>query len=109
MTQNIAAYFWNKSVRVFQRVVRTNPNNSDAFFRLGLAYRGLGEYDKAIATYKQAININPDSAKAHYGLGLTYVMKGDLFCASEEFRVLDELDTLLSERLFECIYRESYV
>lgn len=109
MIPNVAICFWKRAVRMFEQVVRDNPNDSDALFRLALAYRGLGEYEKAITAYKHAISINPDFAKAHYGLGLTYVINGDLTLASEEFRILDELDTSLSGRLFECIYRESYV
>ena len=49
-----------------------NPNDAQAHYDLGYAYRKSGRYQDAIAASKEAIRIKPDFAEAHYELGIAY-------------------------------------
>jgi tetratricopeptide (TPR) repeat protein len=39
---------------------------------MGVAYNGLGKYQKAIDAYKEAIKIKPDFHMAYYNMGGAY-------------------------------------
>ncbi len=56
--------------------VRKNPDDAEAHYNLGNAYRESDEYEEAIESYKQAIKINPDFAMAHKNLGFAYSTLG---------------------------------
>ena len=55
-------------------MLRINPEDADAHFNLGIAYRKSGKCQEAIEAYKQAIRINPDFAMAHDNPGLAYTL-----------------------------------
>jgi len=68
-----------KAVEAFQQALTLDPNLSEAYFRLGLAYEALDKAEEAEAAYKKAaesykiyLNDNPKDAEAHYNLGQTY-------------------------------------
>ncbi len=51
---------------------KIDPENVDAWDRLGLAYARLDRYDDAIAAYRQAVSIDPGNGDIWIGLGLAY-------------------------------------
>ena len=48
------------------------PDNSTAWYELGVAYANLGRFNEAIDAYRKAISIDPEYARAWYNLGITY-------------------------------------
>ena len=63
---------WAGELEDAQERVRNNPNDTNAHFKLGNAYRKLGQDKEAIASLKAAIRIKPNDAVAHHNLGLAY-------------------------------------
>jgi tetratricopeptide (TPR) repeat protein len=53
----------------FQNVLKLDPNNGEANWRLGLYACDAGEWEKALAYEALALDLNPNSAKYQYGWG----------------------------------------
>jgi tetratricopeptide (TPR) repeat protein len=51
---------------------KSEPENADAWYNLGIAYGVLRRYDDAIEACRQAVRINPEFALAWHNLGLAY-------------------------------------
>ena len=51
---------------------KSEPENADAWYNLGVAYGFLRRYEDAIEACRQAIRIDPEFALAWYNLGLAY-------------------------------------
>ena len=53
---------WNEAIFRWERVVKGDPENSDALNNLAVAYESVGNYDKAGKLYEQALALDEDSA-----------------------------------------------
>ena len=58
-----------------ETVVKTDPNNLEAYFGLADVNTKLRSYDSAAAVYKKIIAIDPNKEEAHLGLGSVYLRK----------------------------------
>ncbi|MDR1786864.1 MAG: tetratricopeptide repeat protein [Treponema sp.] len=65
---------------------------ASAYLSRGLAYNGLGEYDKAIADYTYALMLDPNIALAHNNRGLAYLIKSEYDPAIKDFNKAIKLD-----------------
>jgi len=63
---------YEKALPYFEKAVKQDPKNADAYFYIGVCNVNLGRNKEAVEAYKQAIRFNPDYAKAHYNLGVAY-------------------------------------
>lgn len=52
-----------------RRILQADSKNAAAHLNLGVAYKGMGQYDKALQEYEEAEKLNPD-------LGAIYLNKG---------------------------------
>jgi tetratricopeptide (TPR) repeat protein len=57
----------------FKKAVEAAPDDSLAFFLLGLTYQQMGQDENAIEPYSQAITLAPRDFWAHNNLGLAYI------------------------------------
>src|SRR5262249_1333230 len=64
--------------------VRTNPENSDAHFNLGVAWMMAGEFDSAQQEFERVVALNPRSGRAHVNLALLDWLKHDYPAAERE-------------------------
>jgi tetratricopeptide (TPR) repeat protein len=55
--------------RLYQEVLRAEPENFDALHLLGLVLHQTGHSNPAIERLQQALTVRPQSADAHYNLG----------------------------------------
>jgi tetratricopeptide (TPR) repeat protein len=55
-----------------QKWTKSDPENADAWYSLGVSYSLLNRYNDAIEAHRQALSIDPENADAWYGLGNTY-------------------------------------
>ena len=63
---------YEEEIEACKQAVRLDPDDADAHYNLGNAYRESGKYKEAIKSYKKAIRIDPDFKEAHYNLGVAY-------------------------------------
>ncbi|MCF8069907.1 MAG: tetratricopeptide repeat protein [Desulfobacterales bacterium] len=61
----------------FNKAIKEDPANIDAYFYMGISYGELGEYGKAISSITVAINLSPDNGNYYFGRGRIYMMSGD--------------------------------
>ncbi len=54
----------------FRRILQADGKNAEAHLNLGIAYKGLGQYDKAMAEYDVAAQLNPGLAAVHLNRGV---------------------------------------
>ncbi len=59
-----AKQYGEAAVADLKTVVQMNPKYEDAWNRLGVLERGLGQYDAAAASFQQAISLNPRNTGA---------------------------------------------
>ena len=70
---------WSDAAWAYEQIIKTEPANGRAWFRLGVSLHKLGEYDRAVTAYQQALNKMPETAKslAMYNLGASYAKLRD--------------------------------
>ena len=64
---------YREAVEKLKLATQLLPTNAQSWNHLGLAYHGLGEYEKAIEAYQKALTINPDLESVRYNLGVLYL------------------------------------
>ena len=55
-----------------QQAIKKNPEDSEAYFQLGLAYQSLGKHQEELQAYMKAVELKADFSDAHFNLGVTY-------------------------------------
>ena len=65
-----------KSIRVYEKAININPNDTAAHNNLGLIYLKSGKHKEAIKHYMKALKLQPNDAMAYYSLGFTYYSLG---------------------------------
>lgn len=54
---------FDNAVKIYEKVVKKNPEDDAAFFYLGRSYNKLNEDDKAAKALRQAVKLNPDNVE----------------------------------------------
>jgi tetratricopeptide (TPR) repeat protein len=67
-----------EAIAVCNRTIQENPQNAEAYDRLGWALAQQGYLAEAISAYNQAIRVNPALAEAHNHLGLALYQQGNV-------------------------------
>lgn len=68
---------YREAITKYQGAVNADPDNSEAYALLGLAYLDSGNDDLAESSLEAAIRLNPRFADAHRYLGMLYARRGD--------------------------------
>lgn len=91
-----------KAIPYLKEALRFNPYFSYAHYNLGIAYQGIGLYDKAIIEYKKALygTRQPYFVQVHNNLGVCYFIKGWTDLAIEEFKQALDIDPDFSDARF---------
>jgi tetratricopeptide (TPR) repeat protein len=69
-----------------RRILGANGNNPEALVNLGVAYKGLGQYDKAMAAYDAAQKIKPDMPEIYLNRGFILAVKAQPEKAIEYYK-----------------------
>jgi tetratricopeptide (TPR) repeat protein len=75
-----------KCIRWMEKITSLDPEDPDAFYRLGVSYEKNKDAEAAIQAYKRVITIKPDHAKAHYRTGMLYLAKQEFRAAVEPLK-----------------------
>jgi Flp pilus assembly protein TadD len=78
--------------RIFRQVLRQDPNNANAYRRLGLALNDQGLLEEAEAAHREALRLDPNYALAYNGLGITLYYQGRYEEAEAAYREALRLD-----------------
>jgi len=101
MASELASAEPDRAEQLFIRAGELDPENTEAFFQLGLLYTRLEKYDKAIAAYNQAVELNPQHPNTFYNLGYIYARTKNYGKAEEMFeRTVKLSPPFLDEALF---------
>lgn len=73
------------AIEQYREIIKIEPNNVEAYTRLGIACNRLQRYDDALKAFMRAIEIQPDKAYLHNNLGFCYVLRGELPKAEQAF------------------------
>jgi tetratricopeptide (TPR) repeat protein len=61
---------YDEAVRLFNRVARNNPENTECWWDLSQAFMAKGEYEKAIEYLDQLLSIDPQHFEAYFNKAL---------------------------------------
>lgn len=75
-----------KARKIFQEILKKEPNNMFAHNNLGKIYFDLKELDLALASYRKALDINPDFIMAQNNIAMVYKETGDYEKAEAAFK-----------------------
>jgi len=82
---------------------KSEPEDTVAWYGLGVAYRNLNRYNDAIKAFRQALRINPEYAGVWYNLGVACDLSGNPTAALDAVRKLRRLDPALADKLLNLI------
>ena len=61
-----------RAMRVYEKILRGDPNSIPVFLNLGGGYYRRGKYEVAIPYYEKVIRVNPKHYQGHYWLAMCY-------------------------------------
>ena len=96
-------------MKAYLSVTRLQPENAEAFGKLGFVYGKLRHYGEAAQALKCAIELKPDYATAYFNLGLVYSYLNQRESATREARLLRSIDDQLAHKLFDDIHADKVV
>ena len=80
------------AVPYLESMDKSDPNNVQVLYNLGIAYSELGQFDEAIIRLKRAVQLDPQHAHAWTGIGVAYQRMGKLELALEPMQKAVEAD-----------------
>jgi len=81
----------------FERVIELQPNNGDAYRRLGRTYESAGLLSDALTAFQNAIRVRPDDFNNHWALGAFYLERSQNPEAIKEFQKMVSLKPNLED------------
>lgn len=75
-----------RTIAIFEELVRRDPVSGAAWGRLGFGYMVSGRYTDAIAAFRKSLELEPDAVFAHEILGEALLFSGDLDGALAEMQ-----------------------
>ncbi len=94
---------FDNAVKIYEKVVKKNPEDDVAFFYLGRSYNKLNEDDKAAKALRQAVKLNPDNGEYQTELAESLINIAEYDEAVRALKKALELDenNLQAEELLE--------
>ncbi len=89
----VKAKDFERALSLMKKVVRSDPQNADAWNYIGFSHRKLDQLDRALPAYQKALAIDPDHRGANEYLGELYLKTGDLEKARQHLKRLDAICT----------------
>jgi tetratricopeptide (TPR) repeat protein len=65
-----------KAIKYLSKAIKLQPDYAKAYYKRGIAYDELRQYQWAIEDYNKAIRLQPDYARAYYNRGVAYLKQG---------------------------------
>src|SRR5262245_1994429 len=90
---------YDKAISSLKKAISVKPELSEAHQQLAIEYLYIGHYTDAIASLQEAIHLNPSVPLSHKLLGLAYVVVNERDKATQEYRILLQLDADMANYL----------
>ena len=91
-TTAMAEKNWDKAIELFDKSLKTNPNNADAYVGLSRAYQFTGKLAKAIESADKAVQIAPSNARAFGQFAMVNKLAGNTEAALKAFIRASQID-----------------
>lgn len=82
----------SEAIALSRKLLLENPENDEAWFRIGYSYDHQGQHDSAYFYYARAIHSNPTLAHAYYNSGVILKIWGQIEKAHEYYDIALQLD-----------------
>ncbi len=76
----------DKAIDTMKKLLQANPDNAEAYERLGSMLLRKGELDEAVNAFNTSLKINPRLHSAKTGKGFALLRKGDIKEAESTFK-----------------------
>lgn len=70
---------WSEAFSMYSEILKFEPHNALAHYRLGAVSEKLGAIDNAVRSYQEALRLNPGQSEARQALEGYYVNQGVMF------------------------------
>ena len=67
---------WREAAKILEQVTRAEPDNSEAWFRLGLAWHSAGEYKRALDAHLKSATFPEFESTGLYNAACAYALMG---------------------------------
>ncbi len=84
---------YTAAVSQLERLLKQEPQNTQALILLGHAYSALQRYDQALAVFERAVKLEPENTAILFALGKTRLQLGHLTEAEKIFRQMLRRDS----------------
>jgi len=86
---------FDKAVRIYEDLIKDDPNNKEAYNNLGYTYDLMGKFDQAEKMYLKALELDPDYASVYNNLGASCANQKKYKLARKYWEKAIELDPTL--------------
>ena len=74
------------AVAYYQNILALDPNRSDVYYKLGVYYMDIKDWNKSLEAYTKAVQLNPKDVDSYFNLGLTFAMNKEFDKAIKTIR-----------------------
>ena len=96
-----------RAIEHYKKALELDPNNSKAYFHLGVSYGEAGQYEKALDAINRAIALQPEDGDYYYARGWIYSLAGNPDKAKTDMQQASDLGNPDAEKYLESI-RQRY-
>lgn len=96
--QAVIAENWSEALIAFNKAIKLNPQNTEAYFYRGNVYDELGNYKQAIVDYNKTIKLNPVYIDAYLRRGFAYNNLGKLNEAMDNIKMAAKLGDNIAQK-----------
>jgi serine protease Do len=95
---------WKSLFNVADQWVKETPNNTEAWYELGLAEENLQQSTEAETSYRKALSLDPDNLDALFKLGLIASHKGNQPEVDAILASIEKLNTEVAQELSSMVH-----
>ncbi|MFT5522666.1 MAG: tetratricopeptide (TPR) repeat protein [Pirellulaceae bacterium] len=78
---------YQSEMSMWRSVIAARPENSRAYYNLGVALGNCKRLDESVQQYQRAIELDSKHAKSHYNLGLIFAGQGEVERAIQHYNL----------------------
>jgi len=87
----------------YKKALELDPNNSKAYFHLGVSYGEAGQYEKALNAINRAIALQPEDGDYYYARGWIHSLAGNPDKAKRDMQRAADLGNPDAQKYIESI------